>query len=54
MAGGAVLREPVLVSGRFVHMKIVAAPSTEKQTHLVFSDGQKNIRTQWKVKKVSS
>ena len=53
MAGGAVLREPVLVSGRFVHMKIVAAPSAVTQTHLLLA-GQENNRSQWKVKKVAS
>ncbi len=54
MAGGAVLPEPAKQSSKFVHMRIVAAPSTEAQTHLVFSDGQKNIRPLWQVKVVSS
>lgn len=56
MAGGAVLPEPASApkSNKFVHMRIVAAPSTESQTHLVFSDGQKNIRPLWHVKVVSS
>ncbi len=54
MADGNILSEPGRKPGSFVKMKIVPPPSATEQTHLIFSDGQENIRPLWQVKVVSS